>query len=120
MAQLTLSQRAALAEDNIFRSRLFQGLFAKANFHRSQSNPANLKAQKQQSYADPFVIGGANSIDIHANTRFWLANYNEDPPQLDVDNQPTDAAILDTNALDVVYDTLAGVQDGDENLPIIQ
>jgi len=121
MAQLTLSERAILAESSTFRTRLFQGLFSKANFHRVQINPANLKAQKQQNYADGFLTGGANSIDIHANTRFWLANYNADPPEMvDVEGvqQPTDNAILNTSALDTVYDALAGVLDGDESIPL--
>lgn len=119
MAQLTLSEKSTLAESGTFRNRIFQALFSKANFHRVQTNPANLKAQKQQNYADPFLRGGGNSIDIFAVTRFWLANYNVDPPDLDGNSQPTDDAILNTAALDTVYDSLAGVQDGDELLPIV-
>lgn len=123
MAQLTLSEKTALAENGIFRSRIFQGIFSKANFHRAQVNPQNLKAQKQQNYADPFLLGGANSIDIYAISRFWLSNYNADPPDLvigpDGSSQPSDDAILNTSPLDIVYDSLAGVEDGDENLPIV-
>lgn len=119
MAQLTLSEKSSLASDSSFRERIFQGLFSKANFHRLQSNPANLKAQKQQVYALPFLKGGANTIDIFAVTRFWLANYNVDPADLDGNGQPTDDAILNTAALDTVYDSLAGVVAGDELLPIV-
>ncbi len=118
MAQLSLSEKAILAEDSGFRGRIFQGLFAKANFHKGTAVPANLKAQKQKNYAEPFLKGGANSIDIYAISRFWLANYNVDPADLDENNEPTDAAILDTSALDTVYDSLAGVVAGDELLPI--
>lgn len=118
MAQLTLSEKTALAENSTFRARIFQALFSKANYHRVQVNPANLKAQKQQNYADPFLKGGANSIDIYAISRFWLSNYNADPAVLDGAGQPTDDEILNTIPLDVVYDSLAGVQDGDDLLPI--
>lgn len=119
MAQLTLSEKSTLAENAGFRNRLFQGIFAKANFHRLQSNPTNLKAQKQQNYASPFLKGGSNSIDIYAITRFWLSNYNTDPADLDLNDEPTDDAILNTAALDTVYDSLAGVVIGDELLPTI-
>ena len=118
MAQLTLSEKTTLAEDPTIRSRVFQVLFSKANFHRSPSNPANVKAEKQQNYAEPFLKGGANSIDIYAITRFWLSNYNDDPPTLDENGQPNDSEILDSFALDVVYDSLAGVIEGDENIPV--
>lgn len=117
MAQLTLSEKSALAENSSFRSRLFQGLFSKANYHRMQTNPQNLKEQKQQVYAPQFLKGGANTIDIHAATRFWLSNYNADPPEMD-NGQPSDNAILNTVPLDVVYDSLAGVLPGDENISI--
>jgi hypothetical protein len=118
MAQLTLTERNALAEDALFRGRVFQGLFAKANFYKGQSNPANLKEQKQQNYAQPFLIGGANSIDVYSAARTWLANYNVDPPVLDSNNQPIDDHILNGDQLNVVYDGLAGVKPGDELLPI--
>lgn len=117
-AQLTLSEKSALADNALFRSRVHQGLYSKANFWQGQSNPANLKAQKQQNYARVFLSGAGNSIDIASCTRFWLANYNG-TPVLDSNNQPIDSQILDdTAALDVVYDLLAGVLPGDENRPI--
>lgn len=117
MAQYTLTEKSALAENSSFRSRLFQALFSKANYHRMQT-PQNLKQSKQQTYALNFLKGGANSIDIHATTRFWLANYNADPPELDGNNQPSDNAILNTQPLDVLYDALAGVVAGDENISL--
>jgi len=132
MAQLTLTERNSLAENSVFRGRVFQGLFAKANFQRGIT-PLNLKMQKQKAYADDFVLGGANSIDIYAMIRFWLANYNveqtdttpigqppvQTPIGWGVDIQPFDAGILSTSALDTVYDSLAGVNAGDELLPIV-
>lgn len=118
MAQLTLTEKNILAENPTFRGRIFQGLFSKANFWDQQTGiPANLKVQKQRNYATPFLKGGANSIDIYAISRFWLSNYNVDPPVLDGENQPTDNEILNTNALDIVYDALSGVEDGDNLLP---
>lgn len=124
MAQLTLTEKNTLAENSVFRGRLFQGLFSKANFHKDKV-PANLKEYKQKAFATPFLNGGANSIDIHAMVRFWLSNYNveegtlQGQPPVDiswgVDKIPYDAAILDTAALDTVYDSLAGVVDGDQN-----
>lgn len=115
--ELTLTQKSTLAQSDVFRYRIFQGLFSKANYHRLIATPANLKAQKQKTYAIQFLKGGANTIDIYAVTRFWLANYNANPPVLDGNAQPTDTAILDTAALDTVFDALAGVVAGDELLP---
>lgn len=117
-AQLTLSEKSALANNPVFVSRMHQGLYSKANFWRGQSNPANLKAQKQQNYARVFLNGAGNSIDIISSTRFWLANYNG-VAVLDSNNQPVDNEILNTAALDVVYDLLAGVLPGDESKPIV-
>jgi hypothetical protein len=117
MAQLTLTQRSELAEDASFRGRLFQALFSKANYFLGQPAPVNIKAYKEQSFAVRFVNGGANNIDIYATSRFWLANYNADPPELEPNGQPTDNAVLNTGALDTVYDSLAGVVAGDQNLP---
>lgn len=119
MAQLNLQTRAALADDAVFRSRLLQGLFAKANYHRLQTDAQNLKQQKQQGYARRFLLGGANTIDIYAITRFWLSMYNVENPDM-VDGQPSDDAILNTQPLDEVYDLLAGVVPGDDQLPPAQ
>lgn len=133
MAQLTLSEKNTLAENSIFRGRVFQGLFSKANYHRGLTTPTNLKAQKQQNYADKFLIGGANSIDIFAVSRFWLSNFNVEhnatqtinsvpntPIGFDQETlQPYDDGILNTAALDTIYDSLAGVIDGDENAPVV-
>jgi len=119
MAQLTLSEKSALAEDPTFRSRVFQGLFSKANFYNAETGtPTDLANQKQRTYAASFLKGGANSIDIFATVRHWLSNYNTDPPSLDGNNQPDDDAILNGNSLDIVYDLLAGVLPGDDLLPI--
>jgi len=116
-AQLTLSEKTTLADNSLFRSRVFQALFNKANFFVAQGTPANLKAQKQQNYAKAFVKGGSASIDIYAAARFWLANYNG-VAVLDGQNQPTDSQILNSAGLDTVFDSLAGVVSGDDLLPI--
>jgi hypothetical protein len=116
-AELTLSEKSALAESQLFRARIFQALNSKANFWRA-STPTNLKQYKQRVYALKFLTGGQNSIDIHATARFWLANYNTANPVLDGNNQPTDLEILEGAGLDVVFDLLAGVVSGDELLPI--
>lgn len=122
MAELTLSEKSILSDTPSFRSRVLQGLFSKANFFKGQSNPANLKEQKQQDYARKFVNGGSSQIDIFSTTRLWLANYNTPTPLLDeqIPAQPTDSEILNTAALDIVFDSLAGVLPGDINEPIVE
>lgn len=127
MAQLTLTEKNTLAESSEFRGRVFQALFAKANFHKGIT-PTNLKEYKQKTFAEPFLQGGANSKDIFAITRFWLANYNveHDAQQGDPvvligfgeDKIPYDKGLLDTEALDIVYNSLAGVIAGDQNEPL--
>lgn len=120
MAQLTLSQKNDLSQTLI--GRITQGLFSKANYWLLQT-PANLKEQKCKDFAKRWVLGGANACDVYAYTRFWLANYNADPPDLigapsSLEGQPSDDAILNTSALDTVYDALAGVEIGDESQSI--
>jgi len=115
--ELTLSEKSVLAETQSFRSRIIQALNSKANFWRT-ATPTNLKMQKQKAYANLFLLGGQNATDVHAITRFWLANYNTTSPVLDSNNQPIDSEILESAGLDVVFDALAGVVAGDENLPV--
>lgn len=115
-AQLTLSEKASLAATPSFRNRVYQALFAKANVYLPQT-PNNLEWQKQVNFAKYFVRGNAATIDITVVTSFWLANYNG-VPVLDGNGQPTDAQILNSAGLDVVYNTLANVKPGDSSLPI--
>lgn len=115
-AQLTLSQKSILAATPSFRDRVYQAVFAKANVYLPQT-PTNLEWQKQVNFAKYFVRGAAASFDIQVITRFWLANYNG-VPVLDGNGQPTDAEILNSPGLDVVYNNLANVIPGDSSLPI--
>ncbi len=122
-SQLTLSEKSNLAETQSFRSRVYQGLFAKANFWIVTGTPDNLKEQKLIEYSKNFVKGGSGGIDQNVVTRYWLSNYNVAPPDLigspsPLEGQPSDDAILNTAALDAVFNTLAGVLPGDENLPV--
>lgn len=114
-AQLTLSEKATLAQVQTFRERIYQGMFSKANFWLTQS-PTTLEKQKQINFATSFSKGAAGGIDIKVLTHLWLANYNG-VPVLDGQNQPIDTQILNTSALDVVYNLMAGVVSGDSGLP---
>ncbi len=116
-AQLTLSQKSTLAQSATFRDRLYQALMSKANVYISQT-PTNLQWQKQVNYAKAFAKG-ISQIDVQVVARFWLANYNG-VPVLDVNNQPTDNEILNSAGLDVVYNALAGINAGDQALPLAQ
>ena len=116
-AQLTLTEKTSLSENTLFRARIFQALFSKANYYVGLGAPANLKAQKQQVYAKKFVVGGSASIDIFAASRYWLSNYNG-AQILDSNGQPIDSEILESAGLDKVFDSLAGVIAGDESLPV--
>ena len=115
-AQLTLSEKSALAETQSFRSRVYQALFAKANVFVTQT-PTNLEWQKKVKLAKAFVSGTASGYDIAVLTRFWLANYNG-VPVLDANNQPTDLQITSSNGLDVVFNVMAGINPGDDQLPV--
>lgn len=133
MAILTLSQKNTLAQDAIFRGRVLQGLFSKANFFAGLVTPiSNVRERKRREYAPIFLKSTGGSLDINNITRFWLANYNVDqaatqnidaipnvPIGFDlVTFQPFDQGILSTSALDIVYDNIAGVLVGDENITI--
>lgn len=115
-AQLTLSEKSALADNSVFRGRVYQALFSKANVFINQA-PQNLEWQKKVVFAKKLGSGTENTYDIAVITRLWLANYNG-VPVLDGNNQPIDSQILDSPGLDVVYNLLAGVNPGDEQLPV--
>jgi hypothetical protein len=124
-AQLTLSEKATLSATQTFRDRVFQAMFSKANFFLSQpaqdtaaavTGTNNLERSKQINFAKAFSRGSAGSIDAKVLTQLWLANYNG-VQILDSNNQPIDAQILNTSALDVVYNLYAGVVAGDNALP---
>jgi hypothetical protein len=117
MAQLTLTERTNLALNSTFNGKVFQALYSKANYWNAQGIPTNLKLQKQKNYSLNVLTHGGG-VDLASVTRFWLSNYNADPPVLDQDGQPTDSEILNTGALEIVYDTLAGVVAGDDAIPI--
>lgn len=116
-AQLTLSEKSTLAETQSFRSRIYQGLFSKANYWVTLGTAANLKEQKAIAFAKNFVRGGGGGMDMNVITRYWLANYNT-AQVLDGEGQPIDNEILNTAALDTVFNNLAGIVAGDESLPI--
>jgi hypothetical protein len=122
-AQLTLSEKATLAQQETFRQRIYQAMFAKASSYNSQPavNPQsavttsnNLARQKQKIFALAFSKGQV-SFDLKVATHVWLANYNS-AQILDSNGQPIDTQI-NTAALDVVFDLLAGVLPGDNLLP---
>ena len=116
-AQLTLSQKSDLATNTVFQGRIYQALFSKANVFLDQT-PNNLEWQKKVLFGRKLASGVQHNIDINTITRAWLANYNG-VPQLDSNNQPTDSQILESNGLDVIYNLLAGVKSGDEQLPVV-
>lgn len=114
-----------LVSTQSFRDRVFQGMFSKANFFIAQpiqdpngavTGNNNLALQKRINYSIGFSKGQAGSIDAKVLTQLWCANYNADPPELDNNDQPDDNAILNTAALDVVFDLYAGVVTGDSSL----
>jgi hypothetical protein len=115
-AQLTLSEKSALATDAVMQARVFQALFSKANYWLGQT-ATNLKTQKQIAYANTFVKGSAGGLDIRVITNYWLSGYNG-VPILDSKGQPIDSQILNSAQLDTVFDTLAGVVAGDNLLPL--
>lgn len=121
MALLTLTEKNTLATNNLFIGRIYQGLFNKANFWSNASLlrlPINLKEQKQMTFSKG-LLNGQVSFDIAAIVRQWLANYNADVTgKLDANEQPIDSEILDTDALDIVYNNLAGVSYNDNQVDI--
>jgi len=122
-AQLSLSQKSDLAETGTFRSRVYQALFSKANYWITVGTPTNLKEQKLIDFSKNFVHGGGGGMDQNVMTRYWLANYNVAPPDLigapsPLAGQPSDDAVLNTAALDTVFNSLASVAPGDQNLPV--
>ena len=115
-AQLTLSEKSALARNEVMQSRVLQALFSKANYWLGQT-ATNLKTQKQIAYANAFVKGAAGGLDSRVTTNYWLSGYNG-VPILDSNSQPIDSQILNSSQLDTVFDTLAGVVAGDNLLPV--
>lgn len=133
--ELTLSQRAGLANSQSFKNKLEAAAIKKANYWKGQavnSVPGfNLEMQKRKRFAQA-ILETANALDRHMESyvNFFVSNYNEDidvAGQLEDDedefnaetNQLHDLRLTDSGAADLTYDFFAGVLAGDNTRPII-
>jgi hypothetical protein len=136
MAQLTLSQRSALANNNRFQRRLKSALDKTANYwagapYDGGGAPRVLALEdytltfQKKKRAIRLVLGLTN---IAPWASMFMAQYNEDAdpnlledPNLAFDentNQISDDAILNSSVLSAVYDGIGGIIPADNGAPI--
>jgi hypothetical protein len=124
MAQLTLQQKADMADSTSFKNRVHAQLLEKANYWKdfaltgsngTADGAYNLRLQKRKKYA-LYLLSGAIP-DLTAFSKFFLMQYDVDPAStttIGSETQLTDSA-LDSAAFNVAFDQFAGVITGDEN-----
>lgn len=122
MAELTLSERATMANTYTFQQRMFLGIRKKANYWKdfvpSTVAEFNRRTQKRKQFAHK-VLNALTTVNIVAYCEFFLNQYNADPPDLDGSTPPqiTDIVITDDGAADASFDYFAGVRTGDDTGP---
>lgn len=120
--ELTLSQRAIMANNYTFQQRMVLAMRKKANYWKDY-NPItvgdfNLRTQKRKQFAHK-VLNGQITVSIISYCEFFLNQYNADPPDLDENTPPqvTDLVLTDDGAADATFDYFAGVRTGDDTGP---
>ena len=117
MAQLTLTQRAEMAANTAFQSKVRSWLKNRANFWKdtvtTERSEVNRAMQKRKRFAKQILLtnGFVNSI-LYGMSEYFLMQYNADPPVLDggvlADSE------FDNAAFNAAYDYFAGVEAGDD------
>lgn len=120
MAQLTLTQRATMANDGYFQLRMVAALKKTANYWKNTIiNLNNTAVYKRRLFAKQIQDGQLPQMKAYCE--FYLSNYNEDVatnrpdgnPRLDENSQLSDLELTDGGVTPVVYDYFAGVQSQD-------
>jgi len=126
MAQLTLSQRSELQNNNRFRQRLAAAATKTAkfwvDFSVDQFSAYNVANQKRKEFARKILSNGLTTINSYAGT--FLSTYNEDIADANIlendqvafnaeTNQLTDAQLTDSSASSYTFDNAAGIETGD-------
>lgn len=122
MAALTLSQKAQMLATPSFLERVKAAIISKSHYWNNLPTPNigdyNLMMQKRKRYAKR-VIGGEQQPDTYAFASWILQIYTEVNPDLNGDNQLSDAVITSGTYVDPPYDFQAGVSAADNDEPII-
>lgn len=113
MAQLTLSQRGAMANDGQFHQRLRAALKKTAHYWNNSSDGDELTAvYKRKIFAKQILSG--NLPDMRSYAEFFLSMYNEEEPVMDADgNNLADSELTGSSATSLSYDYFAGVETKD-------
>lgn len=117
MAQLTQTQRAAIAANSTFQGMVRVWLKNRANFWKDAPTAVradvNKQMQKRKRFGDK-VLNEHGFVDqlIIRFTEYFLMQYTVDPAVLDGDILAESE--LDTAAFNAAYDFYAKVQPGDD------
>lgn len=111
MAQLTLEERALMANNGLFQQRLIVAIKKTANYWKANASPLNNSAMaKRKAYAEK--IQSTAFSGIQAYSEFLMSVYNTDPPILS-NGQLADSELEDSTASALSFDIFAGVQPQD-------
>lgn len=116
MAQLTLSEKAGMASDNRFLTRVQSSLKSKAQWWlenaAAPSFPdSNTATYKRKVFADEIMKGRMPNDKAYAE--YLLAHYTEDPAVLDSIGHLADSELLAGTACEAAFDYFAGVETKD-------
>ncbi len=116
MAALSLTEKANIASNSTFQSRIKEILLIKANYWRSLSTPnrsnVNVQHQKRNKLAKSILLSSWSDSYKGLVSEFFLSQYSTSSPDLDENGQPSDQALNDN--FDITYDYFAGVGSGDD------
>lgn len=108
MAQLTLGQRAAMANDQTFQQRLIAALKKTANYWATKPDGDGYTAiYKRKRFANNILMG--NMPNMQAYAEYFLSQYNQDPAVMD-GGQLADSELTDSPATPITFDHFAGVE----------
>ena len=122
MAQLTLSERALMAQNPVHLSKTRSKMNQKSSFWLQSDTPdrasVNKQIQKQKRYSKNLVLNqGYAESQVYKLGELFLTQYNVDPPVYE-NNDPTTGVLADSEyesaAFDEAFNYFAGVEIGDQ------
>jgi hypothetical protein len=124
MAELTYSEKAAMASKDSFQQRTWTAFKDHARYWNefASADPTalyNSQIQKRKRYAKAVLMESGNFASLRAICECLLNFYEVDPPVLDENGELADSELSTSSpAASKTYDQFSGVVAGDESDPI--
>lgn len=121
MAQLTLSQRAEMANSLSLQRRLVSAFKKQAEYWKNYTVTTfaqyNEKTRKCKTYSRQ-ILNESSIANIQSIAEYFLSQYNTDPPVLDSSGELADSELTDSPASAATYEFFAGVKMNDDTKQI--